>query len=453
MPDYLRTIAWALEPTMLTVVDEILSARFDGRERDLAAIEARLGRPLVNEHQKPYRVVDGVAVIEAAGVLGKRMNLLAAMSGGVSTQQLQEQLEDALTDPAVVAVVLSLDSPGGTVDGTAELGDWLLAQRGVKPLFAYADGTMASGAYWLGAACDRIVAYRTARVGSVACVLTHYDRSGADAKAGIKRTFIASGDYKRLGNDAEPLNEKAYAYLRESVDRYHQMFIEAVAAGRGISVEEAQDRFGDGRVHLADAALAIGMIDSIGSLADTIDAARRAAEEEQEMPTMTKAELAEKQPELHDALIEEGRQAARAETEAAVNQAVAAERERLCGVYGTLHGEQAQAGFAQLADSGTTVAQLQALAAVGFNRQPAAGAAAAGSGGADNAEARQKAQILAGLKETDAEVSAGGAGSETFLGLVDALVEEKRVTRTEAMKRIAAQRPDLHQAYLAGERK
>lgn len=73
-----------------------------------------------------------------------------------------------------------------------------------------------------------------------------------------------------MASDAEPLSEKGEAYLQESIDRYHAMFIEMVAVGRGITPEVAQEKFGDGKVHLAAQALEIGMIDHIGTLAETI---------------------------------------------------------------------------------------------------------------------------------------------------------------------------------------
>ncbi len=278
---FLQTTAWVLEKETLKVVDDIISARLVGRLSDMALVNTNSTEEYTNkERHKPYEVVDGVAVISMNGVIGKRMGMFDAMSGGVSTQRIQLQIEDALTDPAILAVVMSIDSPGGTVDGTAELADWMLANRGVKPVHAYVDGTMASGAYWFGSVCDRITAYRTARIGSVSAVICHYDRSQADVKAGIKRTFITSGEYKRIANDAEPLSEKGEAYLQDSTDRYHAMFVEGVAAGRGLTPEEVQEKFGNAKVHLAAEALEIGMIDAIGSLAETINAARAAAQEE-----------------------------------------------------------------------------------------------------------------------------------------------------------------------------
>lgn len=98
--DFLKTTAWALEKSVLKIVDEVLMARLTGQGRDIAAIEAELGRPLNSRRpEKPYELIDGVAVIDMIGMMGKRMNLMHEMSGGVSTELLQTYLEEALTDP------------------------------------------------------------------------------------------------------------------------------------------------------------------------------------------------------------------------------------------------------------------------------------------------------------------------------------------------------------------
>lgn len=442
--EFLQTTGWVLEQSTMKIVDEVLTAKMNGQDRDLTAIEASLGKPMSSSRpDKPYTVEDGVAVISMNGLMGKRMNLMTRMSGGVSTQFMQMALEDALTDPAVTAVVVSVDSPGGTVDGTAELCDWLLSVRGVKPVFSYVDGMMASGAYWFGSATDEIWGYRTASVGSVSVVVCHFDRSGADAKAGIKRKFITSGKYKRMANDAEPLSEDGEAYLQDRVDRYHAMFIDGVAAGRGIEPDAAQTKFGDGKVHLAAQALAIGMIDHIGSLAETIDAARAAA---QEGRSMNKAEILNKFPGPAAELQAEGKAAAEAEFEGQVQEQgdslVAAEQERMVGLYGAIHGEEAKVGFKTLVETDVNGAQLAALAGVGFGaktKQTDAG------GDSINEKILTK---LENEDETDLKTNSQGDGSTDFMSAVKTYAKEHGVGNIAAMKAVRKEQPDLHKSFL-----
>jgi signal peptide peptidase SppA len=436
---------WAITPQMLETIDGIISARMAGGQIDLAAVEAELGRPLDNTRaEKPYTVVDGVAVVSLSGVMGKRMNMFSKISGGMSTEIVRGDIQAAIDDPDVAAIVLSIDSPGGTVDGTAELADFVLRARSEKPVYAYADGTMASAAYWVGAAAEKIYGVRTANIGSVSVVVCHYDRSRADDAAGIKRTFVTSGKYKRIANDAEPLSGDGRDYLQEIVDRTHALFIEGIAAGRGMTPEAVDAAMGDGRIFLAAQALELNMIDAIGSLADTINAARAAAKE----ANMNKVELQEKYPEAAAALIEDGRAMAAAELTAAAGDqataALAAEGDRIFGLYARLHGPEAEASFRKLVDSGLTTAQIDALGECGFTK------AAAGA----SADADERLKILAGLEQTGQhEVTGGGAGGSAptdFMAAVDAHIAESggKVSKAEAVKAVSKMYPALHEEYL-----
>jgi signal peptide peptidase SppA len=445
--EFLRSTAWVLEKSTLKIVDEILMARFSGQERDLAAIEASLGRPLVNERSdKPYEVVDGVAVISMIGLMGKRMNMMSRMSGGVSTELMQEAVEDALTDPRVIAVVVKADTPGGSVDGVFELADWQLENRGIKPVLTYVDGMLASGGYLYGAVTDQIWAFRTAQVGSVSVVRCHYDRSGADEKAGVKRTFITSGEYKRLASDAAPLDKKGKDYLQDSVDRYHAMFIEMAAVGRGITPELAQEKFGDGKVHLAAQALEIGMIDHIGTLAETIDAARAAALEGQN--NMNKTELKEKFPEVYAEIMADGQAAALVEFEGQVqvqgDALVTAEQARLTGLYAAVHGEVAGKSFSTLVESGLNATQMTALEGMGYAPKVAAAPAVVVD--------PTKAQILANLEDGDnTSLAAGGLvdGPADYMAAVDDYAAQHGTSKTAAMKAVNKKYPALRKAYQA----
>jgi signal peptide peptidase SppA len=444
MPNsFLTATIWVIEKSYLDIVDEVIRAKLEGRKRDLDEIEAAGGKRLHNERpDKPYEVYDGVAVIRAIGVIGKRMNLFSRYSGGVSTEFLQLLLEDALTDPAISAVVLAIDSPGGTVDGTVELADWMLANRGIKPVYGYVDGTMASGALWIGSACDKIYGYRSTQGGSMGVVMCHYDRSGQDEKAGVKRTFITSGEYKRIANDAEPLSEQGKDYLQEKVDYFHSMFVEAVAAGRGLEPEEVQERFGNSRMFVAEEAKKIGMIDAIGSLAETIDAARAAAQEEGQM---NKAEILVKFPVAAAEIMEDGRLQALADFEGRVAEQgdalVASEQERLIGLYGSLHGEEKQEAYKKLVDMGVTAEQLGVLGELGFS--------SAGESKEKGGENSAEAKILAALEKGDAGVEPNGSqgGPTDFMAAVEAHMQEHSCGKTEAMKAISKKYPELHQAY------
>src|SRR5690606_22898690 len=100
-------------------------------------------------------------------------------------------IQTALDDPKVKAIILNMDSPGGEANGINELGDMIFAARGKKPIKAYAGGTIASGAYWLGSAAAELVIDATALVGSIGVVVEVVTR---EAREGEKRYTITSSN-------------------------------------------------------------------------------------------------------------------------------------------------------------------------------------------------------------------------------------------------------------------
>ena len=184
---------WAIQPEKLLEIQAIYATHLRGDKIDLDAVEKRLGRPLGNEPQG-YTIQDGVAVIPVQGVIAKRMNLMSQISGGASSEMIARDFNAALNDAQVTGIILAIDSPGGTVDGTQALADVIALARGVKPVIAYTDGAMCSAAYWIGASALEVYGgASTVQVGSIGVVASHTDVSGKEAALGIKTTEITAG--------------------------------------------------------------------------------------------------------------------------------------------------------------------------------------------------------------------------------------------------------------------
>ena len=266
---------WAITPTMLQEIQRIYASHLHRAEKiDIAAIEAATGKKLDNSMNGAY-VSDGVAVIPMYGVVGKRMNLFTQISGGASTELITNDYLAALNDPAIKAIVLHIDSPGGTVDGTQQMADIIAANRGAKPVIACADGMMCSAAYWIGSAADSInIADMTTDIGSIGVVAAHMDISGWEEKQGIKTTEITAGKYKRAISQYAPLSEEGRAIIQADLDQIYQLFVDTVAGNRGCSVEDVLANMAEGRVFLGAKAIEAGLVDSVATLADTIQQAR-----------------------------------------------------------------------------------------------------------------------------------------------------------------------------------
>lgn len=317
---------WAIQPAKLLEIQGIYLAHARGEQADLAAIERRIGKPL-NSEPKRYDVRDGVAVLPLEGVIAKRMNLFSQISGGTSSELAAAALRDALADPAVHSVILAIDSPGGTVDGTQALAAQVLAARNIKPIVTLASGTMASAAYWIGSAASQAyVADGTTQVGSIGVVATHTDVSGAEAQRGVKTTEVFAGKFKRVASQYGPLSDEGRKTLQDQVDYTYSLFVGAVAQQRGVSVDKVLADMADGRVFMGQQAVDAGLVDGITSLDALVaelnqrrgatDSPRQGAD----MP-LTRDQIEADAPDIVAALRAEG---------------AAAERERIQAVEGAL---------------------------------------------------------------------------------------------------------------------
>lgn len=109
--------------------------------------------PHALEHTDLTQVQDDIAIISVVGPLFKRLDLVSLLYGGSSYECIAQALNIALADPNIKGIVLDIDSPGGEVNGCAELAHLIYESRNIKPIKAYASGACASGAYWIGSAC------------------------------------------------------------------------------------------------------------------------------------------------------------------------------------------------------------------------------------------------------------------------------------------------------------
>ncbi|MCS4509142.1 S49 family peptidase [Xylophilus ampelinus] len=235
-----------------------------GEKIDIAAIEARMGRPLANE-QQAYKLRDGgVAVFGIDGVLAPKMNLFMEISGGMSMQMMRQQIESAGADPRVRALVLAIDSPGGSVHGTPELAATIREIAGIKPVVTLASATMASAGYWIGAAANAVyITGPTVLVGSIGIVANHEFNPRA---GGRQVTEISAGKYKRIASGNEPLTEEGRAYMQAQIDHIYSVFVDAVAQYRDASAEQVLEHMADGRVFVGQQAINAGLVDGVSSL-------------------------------------------------------------------------------------------------------------------------------------------------------------------------------------------
>lgn len=206
-----------------------------------------------------------VAVIPIVGVIANRVQSL-----GAGTDEIGERLARAVQSRKVDAIVLDVDSPGGTITGVPELAEKVFQARKVKPVVAVANGLMASAAYWIGAAAEEVVASPSSSVGSIGVFMIHEDLSGLLEKEGVVVTEFSAGRFKTEGAPWKPLTEDARAFFETRVAEVYDWFVRDVARFRGDSQANVRAGYGEGRVLAADAAVTAGLADRVGTLEETI---------------------------------------------------------------------------------------------------------------------------------------------------------------------------------------
>ena len=208
-----------------------------------------------------------VAVLPITGVIAHRMNLVEDISGGggTSIQKLQAQFQQAVLAENVRAIVLDVDSPGGSVSGVPELAEQIYQSRKTKPIIAVVNTLAASAAYWLASAAREVVCMPSGQAGSVGVFILHEDLSQALDKAGVKVSIIKAGKYKTEGNSAEPLSQEARDNFQADVDEVYSVFVNAVAKNRGTTQAKVRAGYGQGRTLLAPQAKEAGLVDRIGT--------------------------------------------------------------------------------------------------------------------------------------------------------------------------------------------
>ena len=175
-------------------------------------------------------------------------------------RNIQEALLQAKNDSQISAVLLDIDSAGGSSEALQETALLVRETAKAKPVYAYTQTKMLSAAYWLASQATKVLASPASIVGSIGVVAIHYDMSKKMEKEGIQVTVLRSAESKAVPNVYEPLSEEDKAKLQQNVNNLHEQFVKAVKAARGLSNE---DKWASGRSFSAKEALEFGLVDEL----------------------------------------------------------------------------------------------------------------------------------------------------------------------------------------------
>lgn len=256
------TVPWAM-------TEEALDAMLRIAARDPLPVEETTrrmhGRPQTvtmqpgvrRDDSARMRMREGVAIIPIDGPIYRYADMFTEASGGVTTELLARDLQIALDDPATIAILFVVDSPGGEAIGINELADAIAAARAKKPIGCYIEGYGASAAYWLASAADVIGLDATALVGSIGTVMTVLDPG-----QGVSRRieFVSKQSPKKR---VDPTSEAGRSTIQALVDDLTEVFIAAVMRHRGLTYEQVTAL--QGGMAIGQQAITAGLADMLTS--------------------------------------------------------------------------------------------------------------------------------------------------------------------------------------------
>jgi len=210
--------------------------------------------------RKPsFVLTDKVAVIELTGVI-------------TDSQRVIDQLIRYREDGGVKAIVLRIDSPGGSVGPSQEIYREVMKTKNAKTVVASLGGVAASGGYYVASAADAIVANPGTLTGSIGVIMQFSNVEGLMKLIGLKTYTFKSGKHKDLGSPFREPSSDDEKILMGVIENVHDQFVRAVAQGRDMEVPRVRE-VADGRVLSGQQAMELGLVDRMGNFQDAIDLA------------------------------------------------------------------------------------------------------------------------------------------------------------------------------------
>jgi protease-4 len=194
---------------------------------------------------------------------------------GAGSEVIIDRLERARKDDDIQAVVLRIDSPGGSPAASEEIYREIKRVRSIKPVYASMGDVAASGGYYVASACNRIYADNSTITGSIGVIFESTNLSGLFKKLGVNVEVVKSGKYKDIGSPNRPMTPEEKKLIQSMINDTFDQFIDAVSEGRKMPRAKVKS-LATGAVFTGRQAKGLGLIDDIGGLRETVVAAARA---------------------------------------------------------------------------------------------------------------------------------------------------------------------------------
>ena len=230
-----------------------------------------------------------VGLIEVSGPISDAgaSSLLGGTSGGA--REFIREVAQSRDDDNVKAVLIRVNSPGGSASASQEMYEAVRRLRAKKPVICSMGDVAASGGYYVAAACDKIYANRATTTGSIGVITELLNYQDLAQKIGIDQAIIKSGKFKDAGNPARPLTAEERQLFQRLINNLYNQFVNDIVAGRkaatnGRLTREKLLKLADGRVYSGEQAAKNGLIDETGGLYEAMMFARKKGGLKEEAP-------------------------------------------------------------------------------------------------------------------------------------------------------------------------
>ncbi len=219
-----------------------------------------------------------IGVVRVEGIITSGGTGFFGGAGG-SSDRIVSLVRRVGRDKRIRALVLRVNSPGGSAAASQEIYDELMkVRRQGKPIVASMGDAAASGGYYVASAADHIVANGATLTGSIGVIYSHTELSELFKKIGFREEVIKSGSLKDMGSPARPLTDEERRILKGVINDVYDQFVTAVAEGRkGKLTKQEIKRLADGRVYTGRQALKLKLVDQLGNFRRAVDLAAREA--------------------------------------------------------------------------------------------------------------------------------------------------------------------------------
>lgn len=170
------------------------------------------------------------------------------------------------------AIVIRINSPGGSVAPSQEMYNAVMQLREKIPVYCSMGDLAASGGYYVASACTRIFANPGTLTGSIGVIMSFMNLKGLYAWAKLEPTTLKAGKFKDLGSAERAMNPEERDLMERMLTAVHVQFKDAIAKGRPSLSKETLETYGDGRIFTGEEAKALGFVDELGGLSETLDA-------------------------------------------------------------------------------------------------------------------------------------------------------------------------------------